>query len=142
MSEMIMPDSQEPTPSSPDSADVFVATLADGDVHAKPIRTGSPFVSDPPEVYARARLAIQMRREFEAGMWRNTASGATLASGLLLFFVVVAMWVFPTGALLIAGLGGVMGLLGLTSVYPRWSLGFLLGHVGLFVATFWRTVSF
>lgn len=126
-----------------DSDQEFVAKVVPEDVaplaRVGPVRTGSPFKRDPPAVMIRAREVIRMRREFEAGIWRITAGGAALAAGMLIAFATASLAFFPRGVLLIAGLGGVMSLLGLTSLYPKWSLGFLLAHVALFVGSFYAS---
>ncbi|WP_157609848.1 hypothetical protein [Roseimaritima ulvae] len=126
------------------SDEAIVATLVDDpsiqQARTGEVRTGSPFVVDPPAVRQRAAAALKMRREFEAGLWRLTAASAVIAAGMLVVFAAIAFWVFQTGALLIAGLGGVMSLLGLTSIYPRWAFSLLLIHTGLFVGTFWLTM--
>lgn len=135
----------DPTDAAEKDDDTIVATLIQEDIVEEPrvgvVRTGSPFVVDPPAVKRRAAAAIKMRQEFEAGLWRLTAGSAVIAAGMLVLFAAVAFWVFQTGAILIAGLGGVMSLLGLTSMYPKWALGFLLIHVGLFVGTFWLSMQ-
>ncbi|WP_153559125.1 hypothetical protein [Roseimaritima sediminicola] len=134
------------TDASPESGESFIeATVVReeivSDARVGIVRTGSPFVTDPPIVAIRAGAALQMRREFEAGLWRVTAGSAVLAAGMLVAFGLIALGVFPTGALLIAGLGILMSLLGLTSIYPKWALALLLAHVGIFVSTFWRSLQ-
>lgn len=102
-----------------------------------PVRTGSPFAKDPPEVFLRAREAVRMRMEFEAGLLRVSAGGAVLSAGVLIGFAIPALIFFPLGALLVTGLGGLMSLFGLLSLYQRWAMTLLLVHVGLFAGSFY-----
>ncbi|GEM_PF-5264031 len=128
-----------------DSGDAVVGTIVleeiVSDARVGPVRTGSPFAKDPPVVLMRARAAIQMRREFEAGLWRMTAGGAVLSAAILVPFGLIALWFFQIGALMISGLGGFTSLLGLTSIHSKWSLGLLIVHLSLFIGTFWRVLQ-
>ena len=60
--------------------------------------------------------------DFEAGVLRETALGSVLAAFLMVAFGGGALAIFPVGAVMISGLGGVLGAFGLTSRRPYLSL--------------------
>lgn len=97
------------------------------------VRQGSPFAHDPPQVEQRARAYAQRSRPFQASLWTFTAGGAVLSAALLVPIGLVSFWFFPGGAVAVAVLGGMMGLMGLSSLHPRRSLGLLAVHMAIFL---------
>lgn len=109
--------------------------FADATGVASAPRVGSPFAVDPPAVKQR-RSVKPAATAAELGSWQITAGGAVLAAVMLVFFAAASAWYFPAGTAMTAALGGVMSLLGLSSLYPRLSFGLLVTHLALFLLAF------
>ena len=109
--------------------------FADATGSASTPRAGSPFAVDPPAVKRRRPVKPAVSAA-ELGSWQITAGGAVLAAVMLVFFAAAASWNFPAGTAMTAALGGVMSLMGLSSLYPRLSFGLLVTHLALFLLAF------
>jgi hypothetical protein len=67
--------------------------------------------------------------------------GAVAASILVMAFGAAACYFFPIGGALIAGLGCLLSVLGLSSSYRRTAAGLLMIHLMLFVLCYSRSLT-
>lgn len=75
------------------------------------------------------------------GVMKYTAKGSATASLMVVFFASAAAWWFPTGGVLIAGLGCGLAVGGMFSDYRLPSAGLLLVHLGLFFASYSMAIN-
>jgi len=112
------------------------ARLVDGNGESV-IRVGSPFALDP-----TVRPVTRTHERFDdLGSARYTASGAVVASIMVLGFASAAALWFPPGGALIAALGCVLAIIGLNSSYRFASAILLAGHLCLFVISYGRSLN-
>lgn len=113
------------------------------------IRVGSPFREDPPDLMPERRGGVSAGGQpveaayADYGPFLYTAMGASVSAVIVLFFDAAGVLWFPPGGALVAILGTILSLVGLFSVRRfRWTaLAVLPAHVGLFVLSYFRTIS-
>lgn len=91
------------------------------------IRHGSPFATGT----ARAARG-EVHRPVDLGRSVGVAWGSVWAAWLITPFAAATTWSFPLGGVMIAGLGELLGLAGLSSARPRWAVAAIGLHGGLF----------
>lgn len=110
-------------------------------------RKGSPFRGDPFDepledlVEADASAVTKVPEILDVGVMRSTASGAAIASLIILVFAAASAWTFPSGGIAVSALGCLMAVVGMTSPMSKTSIGCLLLHVSLFAVCFVKTGS-
>lgn len=102
----------------------------DSSVTPGPIRSGSPFAPGSDSATPPASGS--------GGLSGSTASGALLASTLVLFFAATSAWLFPLGGCLVSPLGVVLALLGLRSGRRRIAGTLAIFHAALFATSLIR----
>lgn len=102
------------------------------------IRSGSPFRGEPkggtvvPGSNVELVPGYDPFRDgsitFDQGIIAATAWGGVLASYCTLPFAIIAAWLFPFGAVLVAALGGLLAVFGLSSKRAIPTVGAIVGH--------------
>ncbi len=113
-----------------------------------PVRTGSPFRVDPPDVQTPSAATPVLTLSGEAaygefGPFLYTAMGASAAAVVVLVFAGLGAWWFPPGGALVAVLGAILSIVGLFSKrrFRYAALGTLPLHMGLFLLSYTRALS-
>ena len=101
------------------------------------IRIGSPFAVDPAGIIPAKPVEVF----YDVGPLRYTAMGSVAAATMVVGFALAALLWFPTGGALIAGLGCLLSIFGLYSSYRKTALLLLFAHLGIFVMTYYRSLS-
>lgn len=118
-----------------DDSDCIEATL----INADGVRVGSPFV---PETHYLPELDEKQFNGDGLSQWTGvnseTAKGGAIAALGLLPWAVFASFYFPLGGTMIAGLGGVLSLVGFGSPRIRLSSTMLILHGALLSWTLWQ----
>lgn len=133
----------------PGEEEIFEARVVDPSPTEAGIRYGSPFAIDPQPAphYDGEGIAggaavpeSGAAAAFEAGVANETAAGGVVAATVILPLAGIALWLFPLGGMLISGLGGALGVIGLTTRRQRWSAGVLVIHICVFVAAYFKMI--
>lgn len=133
-------DPQAPTNQPQADAEIFDATLVTRSAAQEgEIRTGSPFRGEAQTAPSLIGASVPLvpgydplkdgSAAFERGVLASTAWGGVLAAFCALPFAIICAWVFPLGALLVAGLGCVLAVFGLSSQRAVPTVVVLLGHL-------------
>ena len=101
------------------------------------IRVGSPFAVDPTGIIPTKPVEVF----YDVGSLRYTAMGSVAAATMVIGFALAALLWFPAGGALIAGLGCLLSIFGLYSSYRKSALLLLFTHLGIFVMTYFRSLS-
>src|SRR6056297_300060 len=116
----------------PGEEEIFEGRVVDPASPETGIRHGSPFAGGPQTgphhdgqgiAGATAVPESGAAAAFEAGVANETAAGGVIAATVILPLAGIALWLFPLGGMLISGLGGALGVIGLTNRRQRWSAG-------------------
>lgn len=118
-----------------DDSDCVEATL----INADGVRVGSPFL--PETHYLPASEGVGEGDDGVSqwtGVTSETAKGGAIAALGLLPWATFASFYFPLGGTMIAGLGGVLSLVGFGSPRIRLSSAMLVLHGALLSWTLWQ----
>ena len=107
------------------------------------VRVGSPFAAETvitPVIGPRKEFGGSERFD-HIGPFRYTALGAVAASALVVGFATAASFWFPAGGAVVAALGCVLAIVGLSSSYRFASSALLAVHLCLFVVSYSRSLN-
>ena len=113
--------------------------------HTGEVRRGSPFAPDtnrPATTLGSHQLQppVLSSAAFDQGVSAETAGGGVVAAGVITPLALAALFWFPVGGAMIAGLGGLLGLVGISSRYGRWGISLLVVHGAIFAGACYRLI--